>query len=126
VPKKTMIIFSFFLFFFFFFCFKKQKKYLNYLPNEHNNVIWVMYFSANGYFSGRNLMNLLLIFNMTKRRLDFFYKCPILQFSVRVKILILGGLPVIDSSFFFVIPQILGVLGPPVTQSLQSRMISHN
>ena len=61
-----------------------------------------------------------------KKGLIFFYKCPILQFSVRVKILILGGLPVIDSSFFFVIPQILGVLGPPVTQSLRSRMISHN
>jgi len=66
-----MIIFSFFLFFFFFFCFKKQKKYLNYLPNEHNNVVWVMYFSAYRYFSGRNLMKLLFIFNMTKRRLDF-------------------------------------------------------
>jgi len=51
--------------FLFFFSFKKQKKYLNYLPNEHNNVIWVMYFSADGYFSGRNPIDLLIIFNMT-------------------------------------------------------------
>ena len=58
--------------FIFFFCFKKQRKYLNYLPNEHNNVIWVMYFSANRYFSGRNPIHLLFIFNLTKRKHVFF------------------------------------------------------
>ena len=53
---------------------------------------------------------------MTKRRLDFFYKCPILQFSVRVKILIWGkGGGATSNRFLFLLcdPSNSGGLRPP-------------